>query len=127
MSSGQESNGVPIATVVQNIGAAFTSQTPLLFLFGEGRLADQFSWEERDLAAAGGNYLLEMVPRSETPDLVALALEVREGDFSIAATVLTDAFGNVTRLEFSGEKENGGLGDGHFSFEIPGDAEVIRP
>jgi outer membrane lipoprotein carrier protein len=112
---------------VRGLGSVFASQTPLLFLFGEGRLADQFLWEEKELTADGeGMYLLEMTPRSETPDLVALTLAVRERDFSIAATVLTDAFGNVTRLDFSEEQENQGLEEAPFTFKIPAGSEVIR-
>jgi len=114
--------------VVQDLGQAFTSQTPLLFLFGEGRLAEEFSWEEGDLSADGSGLLtLEMKPRRETPDLVALTLLVRAADYSVASTVLRDAFGNITRLDFSGEKENPDLDDGLFTFRIPEGAEVIRP
>lgn len=113
--------------VVREIGTAFVNQTPLLFLFGKGDLASEFSWEEKDLAPVdGGTRLLELLPRQETPDLVSLTLEVRE-DFSIAATILTDAFGNVTRLEFSGEEENGSIEDALFSFTVPEGAEVLRP
>ncbi len=114
--------------VVQDVDLAFTSQTPLLFLFGEGDLAEEFSWEEKDLVADGSGLLtLEMIPRRETPDLVALTLKVRPGDFTIASTVLRDAFGNVTSLEFSGERENPPLDDRLFTFEIPEGAEVVRP
>jgi len=113
--------------IIQDLGLAFTSQTPLLFLFGEGSLADEFTWDEEELADNGGTYTFSMRPRRETPDLVALTLEVRTVDFSIGATVLEDAFGNVTRLEFSGEKEDRGLQDGLFQFEVPPGAEVIRP
>jgi len=114
--------------VIQDISRAFTSQTPLLFLFGEGSLAEEFEWEEKDLDGSGeGTYTLAMRPKRETPDLISLTLEVRALDFSIGATVLEDAFGNVTRLEFSGEKENQGLGDEIFSFEVPEGTEVVRP
>lgn len=114
--------------VIQDLGRAFTNRTPLLFLFGEGSLAEEFTWEEEDLSGSGdGTYTLAMRPRRETPDLVALTLEVRAGDFSIVATVLEDAFGNVTRLEFSGEEENRGLQDEIFQFEVPPGTEVIRP
>ena len=114
--------------VVQDIDLAFTSQTPLLFLFGEGDLAEEFTWKEEDLAADGSGLLtLELTPRRETPDLVALTLEVRSADYSIASTVLRDAFGNVTRLDFSGEKEDPALDESLFTFEIPDGAEVVRP
>ena len=114
--------------VVQELSRAFTNQTPLFFLFGEGDLSTEFTWGEGDLVPDGkGNFVLELKPRVETPDLVDLTLEVRKADFSVFATVLRDAFGNVTRLEFSGEKENGGLADELFTFEPPPGAEVVRP
>jgi len=114
--------------IVQDISAAFTNQTPLLFLFGEGSLAQEFDWDEKDLEGDGdGIYTLAMRPREETPDLISLTLEVRALDFSIGATVLEDAFGNVTRLEFSEEKENQGLPDEIFTFQVPEGTEVIRP
>lgn len=114
--------------VVQELSRAFTNQTPLFFLFGEGDLSAEFTWGEGDLVPDGkGNFVLELKPRVETPDLVDLTLEVRKADFTVFATVLRDAFGNVTRLEFSGEKENGGLADELFTFEPPPGAEVVRP
>ena len=114
--------------VVQELGRAFTSQTPLLFLFGEGDLSGEFTWADSDLKPNDeGNYLLELTPLQETADLVGLTLEVREKDFSVFATVLRDAFGNVTRLEFSDEKENQGLKDDQFTFQIPPGTEVVRP
>jgi len=114
--------------VIQDISAAFTNQTPLLFLFGAGNLAEEFDWDEKDLEEnSDGTYTLAMRPKEETPDLIALTLEVRAVDFSIGATVLEDAFGNVTRLEFSEEKENQGLPDEIFTFVVPEGTEVIRP
>ena len=114
--------------VVQELSRAFTTQTTIFFLFGEGDLSAEFTWGEGDLVPDGkGNFVLELKPRVETPDLVDLTLEVRKTDFSVFATVLRDAFGNVTRLEFSGEKENGGLADKIFTFAPPPGAEVVRP
>jgi outer membrane lipoprotein carrier protein len=114
--------------VVQELSRAFANQTPLFFLFGEGDLSTEFTWGEGDLVPDGkGNFVLALKPRVETPDLVDLTLEVRKADFTVFATVLRDAFGNVTRLEFSEEKENGGLADELFTFDPPPGAEVIRP
>jgi outer membrane lipoprotein carrier protein len=112
--------------VIQEISRAFTNQTPLLFLFGEGKLGEEFDWEERDLGE-GSTYTLALRPKRETPDLISLTLEVRAPDFSIGATVLEDAFGNVTRLEFDGEIEDQGLDDGIFTFQVPPGTEVVRP
>ena len=40
--------------VVQAVDAAFTRQTPLLFLFGRGDFAAEFTWDERDWCPATG-------------------------------------------------------------------------
>ena len=114
--------------VVQKLDTVFASQTPLLFLFGAGDLGGEFTWIEKNLLPdEGGNYVLELLPRRESAELVSLVLEVRKIDFSVFATVIRDAYGNVTRLEFSGERENSTLDDALFTFEIPDGSEVITP
>ena len=114
--------------VVQPMDAAFTRQTPLLFLFGRGDFAAEFTWEERDLApGAGGAVSIALRPRVEAPDLSRLVLEVVAGECRLAGTIVEDAFGNVTRLVFSGERADTGLDAGLFRFSPPKGTEVVRP
>jgi len=114
--------------VVQPMDAAFTRQTPLLFLFGRGDFAAEFSWEERELAAgAGGAVSIALRPRVETTDLSRLVLEVVAGECRLAGTIVEDAFGNITHLVFSGERTNTGLDAGLFRFVPPAGTEVVRP
>ena len=114
--------------VVQPMDAAFTRQTPLLFLFGRGDFAAEFTWDERELApGAGGLVSIALRPRVEAPDLSRLVLEVVAGECRLAGTIVEDAFGNVTRLVFSGERANTGLDAGLFRFAPPKGAEVVRP
>jgi outer membrane lipoprotein carrier protein len=114
--------------VVQPVDAAFTRQTPLLFLFGRGDFAAEFTWVERSLTPdAGGLVSIALLPRVETPDLSRLVLEVVAADCRLAGTTVDDAFGNVTRLAFSGERGNTGLDAALFRFAPPAGAEVVRP
>jgi outer membrane lipoprotein carrier protein len=114
--------------VVQPMDAAFTRQTPLLFLFGRGDFAAEFSWDERDLAPGpGGLVSIALRPRVEAPDLSRLVLEVAPGECRLAGTTVEDAFGNVTRLAFSGERANTGLAADLFRFSPPKGAQVVRP
>ena len=114
--------------VVQPMDAAFTRQTPLLFLFGHGDFAAEFTWDERELAPdAGGQVSLALRPRAEAPDLSRLVLEVVAGECRLAGTIVEDAFGNVTHLVFSGERANTGLDAGLFRLAPPKGAEVVRP
>jgi outer membrane lipoprotein carrier protein len=114
--------------VVQPMDAAFTRQTPLLFMMGRGDFAAEFSWEERALVpGSGGVVSVELRPRVEAPDLVRLVLEVVAGECRLAGTVVEDAFGNVTRLAFSGERTDAGLDAALFRFTPPAGTEVVRP
>ncbi len=114
--------------VVQQMDAAFTRQTPLLFLLGRGDFATEFIWEERELAqGAGGLLSVALRPRVEAPDLSRLVLEVVSGECRLAGTIVEDAFGNLTRLVFSGEQANAGLDAGLFRFTPPKGAEIVRP
>jgi len=114
--------------VVQPMDAAFTRQTPLLFLLGRGDFTAEFTWDERELApGAGGLVSVALRPRVEAPDLSRLVLEVVGGGCRLAGTIVEDAFGNVTRLVFSGERANTGLDAGLFHFAPPKGTEVVRP
>jgi outer membrane lipoprotein carrier protein len=114
--------------VVQAMDAAFTRQTPLLFLLGRGDFAAEFTWDEGQLVPdAAGLVSVVLRPRVEAPDLSRLVLEVAVGECRLAGTIVEDAFGNVTHLVFSGERANTGLNAGLFRFAPPKDAEVLRP
>lgn len=114
--------------VVQPMDAAFSRQTPLLFLFGRGDFAAEFSWEQRDLPPGPAGFVsIALRPRVEAPDLSRLVLEVVAGECRLAGTIVEDAFGNVTRLVFSGERADTGLAAGLFRFSPPKGAQVVRP
>jgi chaperone LolA len=114
--------------VVQPMGAAFTRQTPLLFLFGRGDFAREFTWDDRALAPGeGGLVSVALRPRVEAPDLSRLVLEVAGDECRLAGTIVEDAFGNVTHLVFSGERADSGLDAGLFRFAPPRGVEVVRP
>lgn len=114
--------------IVRELDGAFSSQTPLLFLFGRGRIAEEFSWDDGEAAAdADGIITLDLKPKEETPELTGLKLLVRHEAWTVAATVIRDAFGNETRLEFSDEKPNTSVDAGLFLFEPPPGTEVISP
>jgi outer membrane lipoprotein carrier protein len=115
--------------VVQPVDAAFTRQTPLLFLVGRGDFAAEFTWEERELVpGAGGVVSIALQPRVESPDLARLVLEVAGGsECRLAGTIVEDAFGNVTHLSFAGERADTGLAAGLFRFAPPKGTEVVRP
>lgn len=114
--------------VLQSMDAAFKRQTPLLFLFGRGDFAAEFTWDEVGLTpGAGGMVTVALRPRVEAPDLSRLEVEIVAGECRLSGTTVEDAYGNVTRLVFSGERSNTGLDAGLFRFTPPKGTEIVRP
>ena len=113
----------------------------LSYLTGLGHVSRDFTIafarEQRDTA---GNYQLELVPKKPSPVLAKLQLTVsaeavehflRDGAvrdiFPIVSSVIFDATGNETRIDYNRAKVNKGIDNGKFSFKIPAGVEVIKP
>jgi outer membrane lipoprotein carrier protein len=113
----------------------------LNYLTGLGHVSRDFTagfaQEPQD---KNGNYHLELIPKSPTAVLAKLQLTVsaaavehylRDGSvqdiFPVLASVIHDAGGNQTRIEYSRIRVNKGLADSRFSFKVPKGVEVIKP
>lgn len=112
----------------------------LNYLTGMGRISRDFNIT---FSAMGrdkkGNYVLELVPKKESPGIAKLQLTVdgkaverfrqegkAEGRFPVLASAVTDPLGNRTTIEFSRIRVNRGIPSGSFTFKIPAGAEVIQ-
>lgn len=93
-------------------------------LFGRGGLRQEFqpSLEE---PLEEGVVRLKLVPRREQPD-VALAFVDMEPQGQVRSIQLDDVQGNRTIFRFERLRENAGLEDSLFRFEVPKGVEVIR-
>lgn len=93
-------------------------------LYGKGGLAEEFevSLEE---PLEEGVLRLRLLPRSEQPDVERAFVDV-EPSGRIRGLLLEDMQGNRTRFRFEGVRENTGLEDELFRFEVPRGIEVIR-
>jgi len=113
----------------------------LSYLTGLGHVSRDFiitfAKEQRDKV---GNFQLELVPRKPSPVLAKLQLTVsaeaverflQDGVvrdiFPIISSVIFDATGNETRIDYSRAKVNKGIDNGKFSFKIPEGVEIIKP
>jgi outer membrane lipoprotein carrier protein len=114
---------------------------PLTFLTGLGDLGRDFTIAlaspDRD---AAGNWVLELTPRKPSPLVVRLRIVVdrraveafsRSGNtggyLPLRSSLVVDAGGNSTLIEFSHIRINRGLGDQDFRFTVPAGVEVVRP
>ncbi len=113
----------------------------LSYLTGLGHVSRDFSVslakEPRD---KNGNYQLELLPNKPSAVLSKLQLTVsaaavesflRDGTvrdiFPILASVIHDAGGNQTRIDYRRVRVNKGIDNGKFSFKVPQGVEVIKP
>jgi outer membrane lipoprotein carrier protein len=105
--------------------AAFRATTPISFLTGVGKIAQDF-----DVSADGGDaksgvlYLL-LVPRHDSAGVGKLRLTVARDSGEIRGAEIHDPLGNVSRLRFDHIKRNVGLSDDQFAFQVPPGVDVI--
>jgi outer membrane lipoprotein carrier protein len=129
--------------LVNSVAAMFAggNSIALSYLTGLGHVSRDF-----DIAFAAepqdknGNYQLELTPKKASPVLAKLQLTVSaaaveqvqaSGDvkniFPIVSSVVVDAGGNRTRIDYGKARVNKGLSDATFNFKIPKGVEVVKP
>jgi outer membrane lipoprotein carrier protein len=93
-------------------------------LSGRGGILEEFdaSLEE---PLEEGVLRVKLVPRREQPDVERAFLDV-EPSGRIRSILLEDVQGNRTRFRFENVRENTGLPDKLFRFDIPAGVEVVR-
>ncbi|RII31225.1 MAG: outer membrane lipoprotein carrier protein LolA [Geobacter sp.] len=113
----------------------------LSYLTGLGHVSRDFNIafakEQRD---KNGNYQLELVPKKPSPVLAKLQLSIsaktvedflRDGTvkdlFPIVSSVIYDAGGNETRIDYGRARVNKGIDNNRFTFKIPEGVETIKP
>ena len=129
--------------LVNSVSAMFAggNSIALTYLTGLGHVSRDFdvsfASEPQDKS---GNYQLELAPKKESQILAKLQLTVSaeaveqlratgevKNVFPIISSVVQDAGGNKTRIDYSRPRVNKGLADGKFNFKIPEGVEVIKP
>jgi outer membrane lipoprotein carrier protein len=93
-------------------------------LDGKSGLTEEFT-ASLDEPLEQGVVRLRLLPRRQSADLVQATVDV-EPSGRIQAIALEDVQGNRTRFRFEGMRENTGLKDELFRFEVPKGVEVIR-
>jgi outer membrane lipoprotein carrier protein len=109
---------------------AFRSTTPISFLTGVGRLAQDFDTTIDGTSADGRLVYLMLVPRRDSATgagaaVGKLRLTVAHDTGEIRGAEVYDPLGNVSRLQFDDIKRNQGLSDDRFVFQVPPGVDVI--
>jgi outer membrane lipoprotein carrier protein len=95
---------------------------PALLLSGQGDLLQQF--EAGMEVAPAGRARLRLVPRKPDPEIEKVFVDLDDAA-RIRSIQVFDAQGNVSRFDFDDIRENVGLKDRLFRFEIPRGVEVV--
>jgi outer membrane lipoprotein carrier protein len=96
---------------------------PALLLSGRGEMLTHFAVTE-EKAPAAGLRRLRLVPREDDPEIDHVLLDV-DAAARIRAIAVLDAQGNRSQFSFDRFKENVGLQDRLFRFEVPRGVEVV--
>ena len=105
--------------------AAFRATTPISFLTGVGRIAQDFDVSADAADDKGPEMHLLLVPRRDNASVGKLRLTVARDSGEIRGAEIQDPLGNVSRLRFDHIKRNVGLGDDQFAFQVPPGVDVI--
>jgi outer membrane lipoprotein carrier protein len=129
--------------MVSDVAAMFAggNSIALSYLTGLGHVSRDFevvfAAESKD---KNGNYQLELTPKKASPVLTKLQLTVSaaaveqaratgevKDHFPIISSIVQDAGGNRTRIDYSRTRVNRGIDNGKFNFKIPVGVEVVKP
>ena len=93
------------------------------FLWGKGKLSDEFRISKANKPAYGET-VLELVPRKPQSGFTKLYFAVDPETGAVQTSVVIDSQGNENRIEFADVKTNTGVPASRFTFEVPKGATV---
>jgi outer membrane lipoprotein carrier protein len=112
--------------MVRGMPATDAATTPIMFLVGRGNIARDFRAEYTTVAGAPADtWSLRLTPHQKQAEYDWLALVVDPKSLAIRMLVAQDAQGGTSTFSFAGLKENVGIPDKSFSFNIPRGVDVI--
>jgi len=100
--------------------------TPALLLSGRGRLTRDFTPSFTELPATAPGLLgLRLLPRGDDPDYTSMTLGLDPASLQVRYLEAADRQGGRSTFTFTNVKENRGLADKIFEFQIPRGVDVI--
>jgi outer membrane lipoprotein carrier protein len=101
--------------------------TPALFLTGRGNIVRDFDVAFDQLKdAPTGSLALKLTPKKREPEYASLTLVVDPRTFSLQMLITVDTQGGRSAFTFTNLKENLGIADNQFVFQMPRNVEVVR-
>jgi outer membrane lipoprotein carrier protein len=111
--------------VVSSMPRDDQAPTPALFLTGKGDITRDFNVAFDKVAdAPAGSIALKLTPKRHEPDYESLTLVVEPKTLNLQMLITVDAQGGRSAFTFSNLKENVGLSDNQFVFQMPRNVDV---
>ncbi|HKY20229.1 MAG TPA: outer membrane lipoprotein chaperone LolA [Vicinamibacterales bacterium] len=112
--------------VVSTMPQGDQAPTPALFLTGNGNIARDFNVAFDNVAdAPAGSLSLKLTPRKREPEYESLTLVVDSKTLNLRMLITVDTQGGRSSFAFTNLKENVGLADSPFVFQMPRNVEVV--
>jgi outer membrane lipoprotein carrier protein len=113
--------------IVNSVPRDDTASMPALFLAGKGSLTRDFTPSLLALPAQlpANSLALKLVPKTPQADYDWLVLAVEPGTLHLRGLLTADAQGGTSAISFTNLKENVGLTDKQFTFNIPRGVDVV--
>ena len=111
---------------VANMPQGDQAPTPALFLTGNGNLTRDFTPSFDNVSdAPAGTLQLKLAPKRAEAEYDSLTLVVDAKTLDLRMLIAIDSQGGRSTFSFSNLKENTGLADNQFVFQMPRNVDVI--
>jgi outer membrane lipoprotein carrier protein len=112
--------------VITTMPADEQAPTPALFLTGKGNIVRDFNVAFDKVAdAPAGSVALKLTPKRREPEYESLTLVVEPKTLTLQMLITVDAQGGRSAFTFSNLKENVGVADNQFVFQMPRNVDVV--
>jgi outer membrane lipoprotein carrier protein len=104
------------------VESIYSSNTPALFLSGQGILTNIFNVTE---VITGKNiYTVTLSPKEAKSDLSRLILRANKNNYQITGVTVYDELGNKTQIKFRNIRINEQIAESTFEFKVPAGVET---
>jgi outer membrane lipoprotein carrier protein len=104
------------------IESIYSSNTPALFLAGQGVLTNIFNVTE--VVTGESIYTVTLFPKEAKNDLNRLILRVNKNSYQITGITVYDELGNKTQIKFRNIRINEQIAESTFDFIVPAGVET---
>jgi outer membrane lipoprotein carrier protein len=113
--------------IVSTVPPQDQATTPAMFLTGKGDIIRDYQVAFDKVAEApSGSIALRLTPRRREAEYDWLTLVVQPGSLRLLMLITVDTQGGRSAFTFSNLKENVGLADKEFVFQMPRNVDVVR-